>query len=138
MVIDGRLLKDRGAGIYRLSSSELNGRAVYQQEGGSNFIYHTGASYAIGEQSQTEGIIYEATGGRRLFLRSFTNSVQVNSTHETSCPSDIGNWAIRIPFSTIWTYGHNAIIGCLPGEYQGTFDAASSGIQYGPGGTSTG
>jgi len=138
MVVDGKLLKGRGAGIYRLQSGDVNGRAFYQQEGGNSYIYHTGTYYAIGEQSETEGIIYEATDGRRLFLRSFIDEISISTTLVTRCPSDIGGWAIRIPFSTIWTYGHQAAIGCMPGEYTGTFDAASNNIQYGPGGTSTG
>jgi hypothetical protein len=79
-----------------------------------------------------------ATGGKRLFLRSFNNEFLVNSTHVSRCPSDIGGWAIRIPFSTIWTYGHNSIIGCLQGQYSGSFDAKSSNIQYAPGGASKG
>ena len=137
MVLDGRLLKDRGAGIYQKSGS-LNNKDVYKQEGGSNFIYYTGEYYAVGEQSETDGIIYESTGNRRIFLRSYNEEIQVNATHVSHCASDVGGWAIRIPFSTIWTYGHRAVIGCLRGEYRGTFDARSSGITYGPGGTSKG
>jgi len=37
----------------------------------------------------------------------------------------------------MWTYGHEAVISCHVGHYTGAFDAQSSGIQYGPGGTST-
>ena len=137
MVVDDRLLKDRGAGIYEQSGT-LNGRAVYRQQGGSSFIYYTGKYYAVGEQTETEGIIYEATQNRRTFLRTFKEQIQLSETLVTGCPSDIGGWSIRIPFSTIWTYGHKAVIGCLVGPYKGTFDARSSGITYGPGGTSKG
>lgn len=55
----------------------------------------------------------------------------------SDCPTDVGGWAIRVPFSTLWSYGHNAVIACQTGHYTGAFDAESSGVKYGPGGTSS-
>ena len=47
-----------------------------------------------------------------------------------------------MPFSTMWQYlSKNEIknlIQCNPGSYDSAFDAASAGVTYGPGGTSTG
>ena len=71
----------------------------------------------------------------------------IKSTFISYCPSDVGGWSIRIPFSTIWTYGHSALLGCVPLKANGEpafdidqlkFDAESNDIVYGPGGTTLG
>ena len=115
-----RHLKSRGAGIYERSGS-LNGRPLYHQvEGGgpnsANYIYFNGNEYVIGEQRDNFGFLYQAEGYRRLFMRTHQTEATLENGSKSTCPSDLKEWAIRIPFSTIWSYGSSAI-SCEEGSY---------------------
>ena len=45
-------------------------------------------------------------------MRTFNKQVELNATHTSSCPADVGGWALRVPLSSIWTQGHKAKIEC--------------------------
>ena len=45
-------------------------------------------------------------------MRTFVSQVEIEEGLISKCPTDLGEWAVRIPFSTIWTYGHDAQIAC--------------------------
>ena len=117
-----RQLKSRGAGIYERSGS-LNGRPLYHQvEGGgpnsANYIYFNGNEYVIGEQRDNYGLLYEAEGYRRLFMRTYQTEATLENGSKSTCPSDLTEWAIRIPFSTMWSYAtESSAILCEEGSY---------------------
>ena len=68
-MVDDRLLKNRGAGIYRLSSRKYKGRITYNQDNGENAIYWTGEYWTIGETKESENVMYEDTNYMRRFAR---------------------------------------------------------------------
>ena len=55
---------------------------------------------------------------RRLFMRTYEKEAILDDGSKSICPSDLGEWAVRIPFSTMWSYAlkANAII-CEEGSY---------------------
>ena len=96
MVVDGKLLKDRSAGVYELQAVKVNDRAVYKQSAGPNFIYHSeNDGYYIGEQVENDGIIHEATLNRKTFLRSFSEGIQINANFISRCPRylEVTGWS---------------------------------------------
>lgn len=79
IVIDDRLLKSRGAGIYHRAGN-VNDKPYYIQDQGStresaNFIYFNGDHYVIGERRESSNILYAADGGKRTFMRTFNDEV---------------------------------------------------------------
>jgi hypothetical protein len=64
-----------------------------------------------------------------FFVNRFQDDGQISE-----CPTDLTKWAIRLPFSTIWTFGHRLKIICQKGFYEGSFTAKGSDVTYGPGG----
>ena len=91
VLIDDRLLKNRGAGLYKLSPDRINGRLTYSQENGENSIYWTGEYWAVGETVESDNVMYEDTNYHRRFVRTYHDHYKINSTHISHCPSDLGN-----------------------------------------------
>ena len=47
----------------------------------------------------------------------------------SDCPTDLDGWSLRVPLSSMYTFGHEVLIACQTGFYAGTFDAASFGLK---------
>ena len=51
-------------------------------------------------------------------MRTYQTEATLENGSKSTCPSDLKEWAIRIPFSTMWSYAtESSAILCEEGSY---------------------